>query len=109
MSISLDRRTAVLVDQHPLWLDTVAQVVGRMNVEVVAKATSSASALALVEELRPDLLITGIKMGETEMDGITLIRQARERVGACGRSSSPCTTTRSTSTRLSARAPWRTS
>jgi DNA-binding NarL/FixJ family response regulator len=82
MSISLDRRTAVLVDQHPLWLDTVSQVVGRMGVEVVAKATSSTSALALVEELRPDLLITGIKMSETEMDGITLIRQARERVGS---------------------------
>jgi DNA-binding NarL/FixJ family response regulator len=82
MSISLDRRTAVLVDQHPLWLDTVSQVVGRMGVEVVAKATSSSSALALVEELRPDLLITGIKMSETEMDGITLIRQARERVGS---------------------------
>jgi two-component system, NarL family, response regulator DevR len=82
VSISLDRRTAVLVDQHPLWLDTVSQVVGRMGVEVVAKATSSSSALALVEELRPDLLITGIKMSETEMDGITLIRQARERVGS---------------------------
>jgi DNA-binding NarL/FixJ family response regulator len=82
MSISLDRRTAVLVDQHPLWLDTVSQVVGRMGVEVVAKATSSASGLALVEELRPDLLITGIKMGETEMDGIALVRQARERVGS---------------------------
>ena len=53
-----------------------------MGVEVAAKATSSASALALVEELRPDLLITGIKMDETEMDGITLIRQARERVGS---------------------------
>jgi two-component system, NarL family, response regulator DevR len=82
VSTSLDRRTAVLVDQHPLWLDTVAQVVGRMGVEVVAKATSSTSALALVEELRPDLLITGIKMSESEMDGITLIRQARERVGS---------------------------
>ena len=79
MSTSLDRRTAVLVDQHPLWLDTVGQVVSRVNVEVVAKATSSSSALALVEELRPDLLITGIKMSESEMDGIALTREARER------------------------------
>jgi DNA-binding NarL/FixJ family response regulator len=82
VSTPLDRRTAVLVDQHPLWLDTVSQVVGRMGVEVVAKATSSTSALALIEELRPDLLITGIKMSEAEMDGITLIRRARERVGS---------------------------
>jgi DNA-binding NarL/FixJ family response regulator len=72
-------RTAVLVDQHPLWLDTVSQVVGRVNVEVVAKATSSSAALALVEELNPDLLITGIKMSDGELDGLTLLRKARER------------------------------
>jgi DNA-binding NarL/FixJ family response regulator len=79
MSSSLNSRTAVLVDQHPLWLDTVSQVVGRVNVEVVAKATSSAAALALVEELNPDLLITGIKMADGEIDGLTLLRKARER------------------------------
>jgi DNA-binding NarL/FixJ family response regulator len=79
MSTSLTSRTAVLVDQHPLWLDTVAQVVGRVNVEVVAKATSSSAALALVEELNPHLLITGIKMSDGEIDGLTLLRKARER------------------------------
>ena len=79
MSISLDSRTAVLVDQHPLWLDTVSQVVARVNVDVMAKSTSSNSALALVEELRPDLLITGIKMNDGELDGISFIREARER------------------------------
>jgi two-component system, NarL family, response regulator DevR len=79
MGTSLDSRTAVLVDQHPLWLDTVAQVVGRIGVEVVAKATSSTTALALLEERRPDLLITGIKMVDGEADGISLIRQARDR------------------------------
>lgn len=79
MSSSLNSRTAVLVDQHPLWLDTVSQVVGRVNVEVVAKATSSSAALALVEELNPDLLITGIKMADGEIDGLTLLRKARER------------------------------
>ena len=79
MSTSLDSRTALLVDQHPLWLDTVAQVVARVNVDVMAKSTSSNSALALVEEHRPDLLITGIKMNDGELDGISFIRQARER------------------------------
>jgi DNA-binding NarL/FixJ family response regulator len=79
MSTSLTSRRAVLVDQHPLWLDTVSQVVGRVNVEVVAKATSSSAALALVEELNPDLLITGIKMADGEIDGLTLLRKARER------------------------------
>ncbi len=79
MSTTLDSRTAVLVDQHPLWLDTVAQVVGRVGVQVVGKATSSSSGLALVEELSPRLLITGIKMASGEMDGISFVRQACER------------------------------
>ncbi|HEY7560536.1 MAG TPA: response regulator transcription factor [Gaiellaceae bacterium] len=79
MSISLDRRTAVLVDQHPLWLETVQQVVSRVGVDVVAKATSATEALDILDEARPDLLITGIKMNDGEVDGITLLRQARER------------------------------
>jgi DNA-binding NarL/FixJ family response regulator len=79
VGISLDSRTAVLVDQHPLWLDTVAQVVGRISVNVVGKTTSSTQALEALDEQRPDLLITGIKMNDGDPDGITLIRQARER------------------------------
>jgi two-component system response regulator DevR len=79
MSTSLDSRTAVLVDQHPLWLDTVAQVISRVNVTVVAKCTSSTQALAVVEEHRPDLLITGLKMADGDLDGLTLLREARER------------------------------
>jgi DNA-binding NarL/FixJ family response regulator len=67
------------VDQHPLWLDTVEQVVARVNIEVVAKATSSLNALALLEELRPDLLVTGLKMADGEIDGLTLLRSACER------------------------------
>jgi DNA-binding NarL/FixJ family response regulator len=74
----LERRTAVLVDQHPLWLDTVAQVIGCAGVEVIAKARSSAAALELVSERRPDLLVTEIRMNGSEEDGLTLIRHVRE-------------------------------
>jgi DNA-binding NarL/FixJ family response regulator len=80
MSPSLDKRTAILVDQHPLWMDTVEQVVRRAGVEVLAKITSSAVAYERVAELQPDLLVTGIKMAEGEFDGITLLRMARERL-----------------------------
>ena len=79
MSHPLDTRTAVLVDQHPLWLDTVEQVVRRVEVEVVGKETSTSGALAKLEELEPDLLITGIRMSEGEPDGVALVRQATER------------------------------
>jgi DNA-binding NarL/FixJ family response regulator len=79
MSHPLVTRTAVLVDQHPLWLDTVEQVVRRVEVEVVGKETSTSGALAKLEEFRPDLLITGIRMSEGEPDGVALVRQATER------------------------------
>jgi two-component system response regulator DevR len=46
---------------------------------VLAKITSSTLAFHKLDELRPDLLITGIKMAPGEIDGITLVRNARER------------------------------
>jgi DNA-binding NarL/FixJ family response regulator len=76
---ALDRRTAILVDQHPLWLDTVEQVVSRVGVQVVTKTTRTTEALERLEETAPDLLITEIKAPDGEPDGIALIRQACER------------------------------
>jgi two-component system response regulator DevR len=72
-----DGRTAILVDQHPLWLETIEQVVSRADVEVAAKLYSAHSAHDRLGSLRPDLLITGIKMPEGEMDGIALVREAK--------------------------------
>jgi len=80
VSEHLDSRTAVLVDQHPLWLDTVEQVIVSVGVETVGKRSSAEGGLDLVEELRPDLLITGIEMPDGAMDGVTLVRHARARV-----------------------------
>lgn len=80
MSISLDRRRAVIVDQHPLWLDSVEKVLARANVEVVGRATSSSAALELLLELKPELLVTGVAMPDGDPDGITLVRESRERL-----------------------------
>ena len=72
-------RTALLVDRHPLWLDTVESVVARAGVTVAGKATSALTGLAELERLQPDLLDTGIRMPDAEMDGIALARAAHER------------------------------
>jgi len=74
----LDKRTAVLLDQYPLWLETLAQVVERVGVDVVAKTNSSSAALAVIEARSPNLLITGIKTPEADVDGVGLICRARE-------------------------------
>jgi DNA-binding NarL/FixJ family response regulator len=72
-------RKAVLLDQHPLWHEAVEPVLERLEIEVVAKTTFSDEALAVVEEHRPDLLLLELDLPEDGLDGISLIRQAKER------------------------------
>jgi DNA-binding NarL/FixJ family response regulator len=73
-------QTAVLLDKHPLWLEAVEQVLGRVDIDVVGKATTPGRALELVDELAPDVFVTGVHMDEGEIDGITCIAKAREQM-----------------------------
>ena len=73
-------RSAVVVDHHPLWVDAVEPVIADLGLAVVGKATSGREGLALVEELRPDILVTGIIMPEDDIDGIELVRRGLESV-----------------------------
>ena len=57
-----EHRTAVLLDEHPLWLEGVEQVLARIGIEVIGKATAPEHALALIEEHRPSLFVTGNEM-----------------------------------------------
>jgi DNA-binding NarL/FixJ family response regulator len=77
---STPERTAVLVDQAPLWMDSVEHVIGRTGVTVLAKLTSAAVAAQRIAELQPDLLVTGITMADGQMDGLQLIGVARAHV-----------------------------
>jgi DNA-binding NarL/FixJ family response regulator len=78
----LIERTAVLVDQHPLWLEAVKPVVEDLEIAVVGSVTSARAGLDLIAEHRPDILVTGIAMPEGEPDGIELVREGIERVPA---------------------------
>jgi DNA-binding NarL/FixJ family response regulator len=73
-------RTAVLLDHHPLWLEAVTPVVTGLGLAVVGKETSGRQGLALVEEHRPDVLVTGILMPEDDLDGIEVVRRGIEAV-----------------------------
>ena len=73
-------RTAVLVDQHPLWLDAVTMVVEDLGMTIVGTATSGREGLALVTEQRPDVVVTGIQMPAGDIDGIELVRAGKEAV-----------------------------
>lgn len=57
-------RTAVIVDEHPLWLDAVEQVLQRVSVKVVGKASTLAEATELIDEHRPELIVAEISMSD---------------------------------------------
>ena len=60
-----------LVDDHPLVRDGLRARLGSLpNLEIVGEAGSAAEALALVEQLRPDLLLMDV--GMKDMNGIDL-------------------------------------
>jgi len=72
--------TTVLLDGDPIWSHAVEQVLRRLHIKVVGKTGSSERALALIAERRPDLLIAEIEAGDSGMEGIACLRQARARV-----------------------------
>jgi DNA-binding NarL/FixJ family response regulator len=76
---NLPKRSAVLLDPYPLWLDALTLVLERIDITVLEATTSPSRALAAVEEHHPDLIVTEIASTESGFDGITVLRQARER------------------------------
>jgi DNA-binding NarL/FixJ family response regulator len=73
------QRTAVVVDQHPIWLDAVQSILERIRVEVLGKTTVADEILDLISTHRPDVLVTSIELDDSELDGIAFLQLARER------------------------------
>lgn len=55
------RKSAVILDRHPLWLDAMQNLVVGMGLTVVGTATNCDEALATIVEQRPDVFIAGIE------------------------------------------------
>ena len=68
----------MLVDDEPLILAGIASMLDWEQYEcrIVGKAANGQQALEQLEELRPDIVITDIKM--PAMDGIEFMRKARD-------------------------------
>ena len=73
-------QTAVLCDEHPLWLEAVETVLDGVGVKVVGRTTSPNEALDLVEQARPDLLLTEFPNSGESVGGAELLSRARELV-----------------------------
>jgi DNA-binding NarL/FixJ family response regulator len=70
------QHTAVLLDQHPLWLSALERILTHAGVDPIAKTTTTADALRVLDEHRPDLFVLDVDMNGCQPDGITCLRDA---------------------------------
>jgi two-component system response regulator DevR len=69
-----------VLDRHALWTEGVECVLRRVGIDVVGKSTTGADALALVQRLRPDLLLTDVEAADGDNAGLVCLREARRQV-----------------------------
>ncbi|MDQ4113222.1 MAG: response regulator transcription factor, partial [Actinomycetota bacterium] len=72
----------VVADDHPVVRDGVVGVLRAQGFEVVGQAGDGAQALALVEELEPDVLVLDLRMPGT--GGVEVIERLRARASRTG-------------------------
>ena len=72
-------RTAVVVDENPSWIEAIEELLERLGVATVGVTESPDSALDLVVEREPDVLILGVNGETTEDASVAFLRAARER------------------------------
>ena len=70
-------RTAVIVDHHPLWLDALEGLLERVSIKVVGRTTSVNEAFALVEQHKPDVLVSEYESMQEADDKLPLLQHAR--------------------------------
>ena len=70
---SRPRRTAVALDPHPLCHLALSTLLGRVDVDLVGTATSTRTAVALLQEHRPDLLVLEVDLPEGREAALRLI------------------------------------
>ncbi|RUO42733.1 two-component system response regulator NarL [Aliidiomarina taiwanensis] len=72
-----DKHTVMLVDDHPLLLKGLKQLIEfEDDIEVIGEANNGADAVTLAEELDPDLIVLDLNM--QGMDGIQTLRSMRK-------------------------------
>ena len=72
-------QSAVVHDPHLLWIAAVEKVLESIGVNVVGRSVEADSALALLDEQAPELLITELQGANGSMGGLDLIQEARRR------------------------------
>jgi len=71
-------RTAIVVDEQPLWLDAMEHLLNRAGMRVVAKTTDASEALDLVVAHEPDILLADYGVRSGELDVVECLRRAHD-------------------------------
>jgi DNA-binding NarL/FixJ family response regulator len=71
-----ETKTAILLDQYPLWLDALERLLGQIGITVIAKVTEPSKALEAVSERRPQLFVLDTDLNGSEPDGLTCLGEA---------------------------------
>jgi len=79
-STSSEGATAILLDEHPLWLEALERILAGVGVSTIAKATRPAEALELVLTNRPSLFVLDTEMNGAAPDALTCLRESCARV-----------------------------
>ena len=69
--------TAVVLDEQPLWLEAMGNLLDRLGLDVVGSATTVEDALDAVEEHRPDVFVLDVDLGGAGDEAHACIRSAR--------------------------------
>ena len=72
--------TCLIVDDNSLFLESAADLLRREGLDVVGVASTSAAAIRLVTELRPDVTLVDIDLGDE--DGFELAQRLHAISGA---------------------------
>ncbi|MBN1649039.1 MAG: response regulator transcription factor [Spirochaetales bacterium] len=73
----MDKSTILLVDDHQIFLEGLKMVINSYNdYTVVGEALNTADALSLISDLKPDLAIVDLNLGDE--DGLLLIERIRK-------------------------------
>jgi DNA-binding NarL/FixJ family response regulator len=76
MGVTSEKKSAVLLDRHPMWLDAMEKLLVTLGVDVSGRASDADEAVELVRELRPDLFIAGVDVSSPEQ--VICIKQAKQ-------------------------------
>jgi DNA-binding NarL/FixJ family response regulator len=72
----------LIIDDNPRFLDAARILLEREGITVVGVASSAAEALQRAEQLRPDVMLVDIHLGD--QSGFDLVRRLHGRAGLAG-------------------------